>query len=220
MKASQLRELISKMIREEVRKQLPAMVESVLTERYLRHLVTEQASSAMAATHHRRPSSNKLSEVIDEQDEEIPQPLANTQADMYRAGVQTRKESKLLAPDNPFREIYEGVEPALEHAPMPNEVPLERLGFDFERMAKLASAPSPRPMSLPSARLLREQVASAAPPSRFDPSLDVPVGGGPARLPATRPQINPLLSRVMDMDGEDPMAMAEMELERRLKGVR
>jgi hypothetical protein len=226
MKVSQFKELISKMVQEELKKQLPTMVESVLTERYLRHLVTEQVDAGV-----RNRSRSKLSEVLDEnEDDMIPEPLANTQADMYTAGVRTRtetkkKSNKLLAPDNPMRGIYEGVEP-LDERPVVPEVPIDRLGVDFNRMARLASVPSQRG-SVPPASFLREQVQKATPvaPTHFDPRLDVPITEAHTMtlpsMPSSRRPMNPLLSRVMDVDDvEDPMEAAERELEARLRGVR
>lgn len=184
----QLGQLISAIVKEELKRQLPVLIRECLTERYLRNIVAEQA---------RPVRKSKLAEALDEDEDETPGPLNNDHEGIYqdnpmakgsddeelRQMKQRPKESKLLASDNPLSFLYEGVGelPKSEMAGLPNGgvgVPIEKMGGDFGRMKELLDG-----MNRTAAN--KRPVTAGAPVAekKFDPKLDTPVTGGPARQP-------------------------------------
>lgn len=179
----QLGQLISAIVKEELKRQLPVLIRECLTERYLKNIVAEQT---------RPVRKSKLAEALDEDEDETPGPLNNDHEGIYqdnpmakgsddeelRQMKQRPKESKLLAADNPLSFLYEGVTlPSAAAANAPVGVPIEKMGGDFSRMKELLdgmnrTAANKRPVASPSSG-----------EKKFDPKLDTPVAGGPAREP-------------------------------------
>lgn len=139
MQGKQLVRMIAFVVREELKKQLRPMIESVLTEQYLRRVVTES-----------RPTRRVVE--AESYEDHIPEQEPMDDGGIYhedQPNTRLRQPTnehvrKLLSPENPFAALYEGVSPvpsATEQASV-GEVPLnlvqKKLGVDFERMRELA----------------------------------------------------------------------------------
>lgn len=131
----ELARMVTFIVREELKKQLPVMIERVLTEQYLRRVVTEQTRSRRVAE-------------SPEYEDEIPEPEENEHDGIYHEDSpmlslrQPTNEAvrKLLSPENPFAGLYEGVKP-IGTAPAQPEVglgDLKKLGVDFDKMRQAA----------------------------------------------------------------------------------
>lgn len=144
MKVSALREMITRIVREEVAKALKEGLAEALSRNYIREIVAEssaprqrQATKAPPARRDERQASSIVSELVrkhallgddfDDDDEELP-----------------RSSSPLLERANPLRSIYEGTEPLPEdNARQPGDfdVDLGAVGFAgsdvLKRMAGL-----------------------------------------------------------------------------------
>jgi len=105
MKKPDLMEMIRAVVAEEVRKQLPGVV----SEMYLRKLVSEQTQP--------QPEQRQKSfeEVFEDEMQSIPEPLNNSNDGIYHKGPIQRKSeavsSRLMSDDNPMAMMYEGVSP-------------------------------------------------------------------------------------------------------------
>lgn len=119
MKKSELREMISAIVAEEIRKLAPVIVEEFLTEKYLRTIVEKRTTAPV-----RDKKKSGLSELLTQNDDDgdvedrIPRPPENEHDGVYQnkgpqsvAEQSARVRNKLLAPDNPWSMIYEGVKP-------------------------------------------------------------------------------------------------------------
>jgi len=111
MKKTDVVEMIRAIVAEEVRKQLPGVV----SEMYLRKLVSEAA----------QPPRRELSfeEAYEEEMQSVPQPLRNSDEGIYQKGPITRKNevvSRLMSQDNPMSHLYEGVSPIDPNTPAGN----------------------------------------------------------------------------------------------------
>lgn len=195
MKASEMKQLmkvISFVVREELKKELPRVVESVLTEKYLRKIMAEA----------RQPS---LTEVVgddlrSEEDlqNEPPEIMSNTHKGIYQKNpLMKGKEStpqresftvaaKMLAGDNPaLSDIYENIDPRAlqemrEGATGPKEIPLEAMDrkFNFDRMNELLGndAKPSAPSRSNNEQALQERAEKMLEMRRQ--RLEVPVNGG------------------------------------------
>lgn len=182
MKSSELKKMISGIVAEELRRQLPAMIEKVLTESYLRKIVSEQSAPAQ------RRSVPSLRETMQEQEtDEVPRPLPNTDQGAYQENdvIKRKNEiiSKLMGGDMGF--IYEDVKP-LPTSPSVNKkvslgesqmkfgeegVPLEMLGFDPKVARNLIG--ETKNQSRPAARDVQKFEEERL--ARLRAQLDVPV---------------------------------------------
>lgn len=141
VKVSALREMIARMVREEVARALDECLDRRLTEalarNYVREIVAEAVGPGVTRAPARvapRPASSIVSELVrkhgvldDDEDAELP-----------------RSVSPLLERNNPLRGIYEGTEPLPEdNARQPGDfdVPIDMVGFAdpsvLKRMAGL-----------------------------------------------------------------------------------
>lgn len=186
--AKALGKIIGMVVREELKRQLPGLIEKHLTERYIRKVVAERSN---------------LADHLSGEEDEVPEPLVNDHEGIYnrnplvKGGEPDEEEdehpirkrsnevvSKLMGQNNPMAFLYEGVEPLSKDptAGLPNKgrgVPIEKMGLDAEKMRQLAGMES-RPQ-----RQQQEEVE--APARKFDPKLDTPIGAQPQQQ-QQRPQ--------------------------------
>lgn len=131
--------MIHKIVAEEVRKQLPG----VLSEMYVKKIVAESVSSP--ASQKKQTARRTLTEALEDeepQEEKIPEPPKSKHRGIYN------KESKQQLVKRVFGEeytsLFDGVEPVPEEGTAlssPTEsLPLEQMGFDMERIARLTEA--------------------------------------------------------------------------------
>lgn len=113
--AKQFFETVREVVRDELKKQLPAVVEKVLTERYLRGLIQESSGSPPVQV-----GRGSLREMLD-----IPAPPPPVRVN---SAFLDRKV-------NPLADLYEGTSPPSDKAP-----DVDISGLDFSRMANLAGA--------------------------------------------------------------------------------
>lgn len=127
MKRSELREAVRQVIREELSDLLPSLMREVLSEAYLRRLVTEHAGSRKVLPDNRtqRPvqlesTPNDLRSVVfgeEPVEEDTPQVQPNDDLGIYqdearleRNKVQEGGPAGLLSRENPLSFIYEGID--------------------------------------------------------------------------------------------------------------
>lgn len=123
MKASQLVEMIRKIVAEEVKKQLPGIV----SEMYLKKIVSETVAhqpEPFFVEH--KPETRPLSleqafeiEMAKLRDESIPEPLDNDDEGIYQQGTITRKNESVrnkLMVEGPYAAMFEGVVPTNQRA--------------------------------------------------------------------------------------------------------
>jgi len=109
MKKSELVSIIRTIVAEEVRKQLPGIV----TEMYLRKIVTEQSGGSSFTPRQKKMSLEDTfeQEMQRKRDEHVPESMDNSDEGIYAKGPIGRKNeaarSALLSPDNPFAAMYE-----------------------------------------------------------------------------------------------------------------
>lgn len=178
MKKSELQSLISGIVREEIRRQLPAAVERVLSERYIRRVV-----ESVSGTREDLPPEEEVPEPQNPVEDDHDGIYHEDQPALLRRGKVNEVARRLLSRDNSLAFLYEGVEPPGSGPPPRPEASLKALsnglGVDFGRARELAMLPSPgRP--------------AASAPARPRPDLDVVVDTRPAHLrsapaPAPRP---------------------------------
>lgn len=121
MKWSQLESMIRKIVKEEVKNQLPGMI----SEMYIRKIVSENVRT--------RPAKQR--EVYEEDEEEIPEPMLNSDEGIYQQSV-------LFKEDNPFRHLYEGVKPIAAGNSAPG-VPLDAITAIVQRSKKIQESIEP-----------------------------------------------------------------------------
>jgi hypothetical protein len=199
MKQSELKSLMKVVrfiVREELKKELPRLVESVLTEKYLRKMVAERSPARKLS----------LSEVVgddlrseEELQNEPPEVLRNDHEGIYQKSPlvkrgddqddlqrnESRKvAAKLLAGGDPLMEsIFSTVRSEAEEASAPTGMPLRTMankGLDFSRMQKLNEAMTPA--AAPPEQLAERKMKMLEMQRQ---RLEVPVNGG---SPAPRPQ--------------------------------
>ncbi len=159
MKASQLKQMISTIVSEELRKQLPSLIERVLTEKYIRRVVNES----------RAPTTTDFEEEIPEpQDSDHDGIYHEDQPNVLRRQNTNEALSKLLGKNSDLAFLYEGTSPipAATVSPTGPDVSLKELGklgldLDVDRMRKLAKIAAPAPTA---------PVKEA--PRRYRPELD------------------------------------------------
>jgi hypothetical protein len=147
--ARELRTMISKIVAEEVGRQLPTIAARVITETFIRKIVSESTA--------RKSVERPLAEVLEEPEEEAPEPMNNADKGIYhksplvkeeREALRSQIRSRLLDDDNPMRALYEGVDPVPSGpAATPNGgrgIPIEKMGVDPDMMRKLMGAPPAR----------------------------------------------------------------------------
>jgi hypothetical protein len=181
--AQMIERIVEKRVSEEISKRLPALVESVLTKRYLKDLVNEQVQVV-------RPASSRLSEVMrgDEEEEVMPSPMPNTDMGIYQTSplVKEQKQrkvsnkaavAKLTRGDSEFAAFFEGTEPvgspnAVVQPVAQELVPESTLNqmFDMQRIHRLAKATVP----------VKKQTLTEGPSQKPRSRLDERVGGEPA----------------------------------------
>jgi len=139
--------VVRQVVQEEVRKVLPELIKTHLTENYMKRLVQEAA-----APRSKKSSSPALAEVLmtpKEEDEldEVPEPLANTDRGIYSQGmpgVHKNNESKKKNPfpeNHPLAFVFEGTKPVPGEGDSGDSglpsIPIEKVGMDFEGMNRL-----------------------------------------------------------------------------------
>lgn len=127
--------MITFIVREEMKKQLPSLIERVLTEQYLKRMVNERVG---------RPSAPLV-----EADDDIPEPEENDHDGIYHPdqpnlkGRTNTNETvrKLLGRENRLAFLYEDVKPipSTTSLPSPESIDLDKLGFDFDRIKRLVN---------------------------------------------------------------------------------
>lgn len=134
--AKALVSLIRTVVREEVERIAPKIVQEHLSERYIKKLLSEKTQSSP------RRMQELLATDTDMEEEVTPEPPENDDRGIYAPTAPVRNEGKtnvLLSDDNPFRAIYEGVSPIGQSSPVP-DVPLNKEQFDFSAMSKMVDA--------------------------------------------------------------------------------
>ena len=143
MKRTHLENMIRKVVAEEVRKQLP----NVVSEMYLKKLVSE---ASVRETHW----EDTFDAELQRRTEEIPEMMHNSDEGIYQRGGPIKRKneevrqqneqvvSKLLSPGNSMAHLYESVEPIGRQSasapgmPAPQtDVPLEALGIKRYNLA-------------------------------------------------------------------------------------
>lgn len=133
--SKELFSVVRELVREELRKQAPAIIRECLSESYIKRIVQESAGEDRPAPV-KRAGKMSLAEQLDPQDEpeeeivSVPPPrrVANPQ---------------LLERKNPLDFIYHDVKPIPSEGAQPSlsDVPVKALGLDPERMRALSGAP-------------------------------------------------------------------------------
>jgi hypothetical protein len=165
MTKSELRQMISRIVEDEIRKLAPVIVEEFLTEKYLGMIVEKKMSRG------RRPSS--LDELMandtdDDQENRIPEPPEADHDGVYNGKVRMNQPegvvNKLLSPENPWSGLFEGVrpiggsQPTSSPAPVaspgiseqqfgPSGVPIDKLPGFSDRMRQIMGATNKRDSS-------------------------------------------------------------------------
>lgn len=137
LKPEQLGLLIRKIVEAEIRRQLPAIMESVLAEKFIRRLASESVRAVQAQQPKRRLSLEQLNDAGDGlEEEEIPEPMRNSNKGIYHKSplihddkldgdeddgvrrtnevtsrIMARNRSQLLSEDNPLADFYAGTNP-------------------------------------------------------------------------------------------------------------
>jgi hypothetical protein len=157
-----LENIVRKVVSEEIRNQLPSLLERVITENYLRNMVNSPRSQPQPAkvkpnnvvAEKKRTGPPSLFEILatDEEPEEyneVPQLEPNEDLGIYQNKGRNQNESiqnKLLDPEqNPLAFLYEGVNPTQE-SPLMN-APVEHLGLDRNNMMELAGITNKKEIS-------------------------------------------------------------------------
>jgi hypothetical protein len=124
MKASELREMIRRVVKEEVARQLPG----VLSEMYLRKMISENVGQ-VSSQRNTRVSNSLVEDDFD--DDEIPEPMQNSDEGIYQQSV-------LFKEDNPFRDLYEGVSPIGSRQAQPG-VPIDKIASLVKKSAHIVT---------------------------------------------------------------------------------
>lgn len=224
MNSSQLSKMIEKIVEKEIAKRLPALVESVLTERYLKHLVSEQVQNG-------RPAS--LKEVMEQEDEDqdrIPRPMNNSDDGIYQSDPLFKNESKKNPAVNEALEklkkdkggsfwasFYEDVEPVSHYnapvSPVVQEQVPERVlnqMIDMNHMRRLAEK------TIPKAKQTAQVDPSLILENRRKRLDEMHVGEAPKQLSTmqiSRNQLNQVFSH-----DDDPFEARMRELDREIAG--
>lgn len=109
MKKSQLKEMISKLVSEELKVQLP----NFLSEMYLKKIVKENTTRNVGSVHSLAELDSYDEEEETEYDERIPEPMENSDDSIYKKNPFSNNNEvaqKLLSKSNPLHEIYENME--------------------------------------------------------------------------------------------------------------
>lgn len=138
MKASELKKMLSTIVAEHLKTMLPGMIKEVLSEMYVRKIVSEHVGrdedeDVVEAPSFRRP----LGEVLG-----VPAPR---QSSVDRARIRAavveddgpRALPEFFSEKNPMRDLYEGMRPLDESASQPGDVDLSMLGLDVGKMKKI-----------------------------------------------------------------------------------
>ena len=162
MTKKELREMLKSIVAEEIKIQLPAIMERVITENYLKNMISgkvieEKSYSPQKQIKPKRNGSPSLFEILanDEEPEEyneVPEPENNDDLGVYqgRPSVREReltKENKFLNPEtNPLAFIYEGIEQKQrQQSSSVVDVPVEVFGLEKNNMMELAGIKKDKP---------------------------------------------------------------------------
>lgn len=139
VKAEALFKIVREVVRDEIKKSLPMIMREVLTEQYLKRLVSENTSSTLR---------NVFEEAEVEEEDLTPTPPKNSHPGIYANKTQQResvasllaaKKHPLVAKENPMKFLYEDI--SHEETPV-TDVDLGSLGLDPNKMKALANVPS------------------------------------------------------------------------------
>lgn len=166
MTKKELREMLKIIVAEEIKIQLPAIMERVITENYLKNMVSgkivkEKSYSSVSQNvsksqkQIKRNGSPSLFEVLttDEEPEEyneVPQPEKNDDLGIYqgRPSIKEKelaKENKFLDPEtNPLAFLYEGMNPEQQQTSV-IDAPIEAFGLEKNNMMELAGIKKDKP---------------------------------------------------------------------------
>lgn len=188
MDVKQFSNMIREVVRDEIRKSLPGMVEKAITEQYLRKIVKENTTLSRPPL---TPATRRTLEntFINTETEEIPAPIENPDHGIYAEDPMIKKANEvkqaLLSKSPAMAALYEGTQPLTksETGPQPGEVSeaaLARLGvLDPNKMRNLVSGGKTTGPAIDEARLVQLQEQRRR--------LDTPVGGGPSRSATVAP---------------------------------
>ena len=177
VKANDLFEVVRQVVRDELKKALPEMIQRTLTEGYLKKMVAETVRT-------NKKTVTELLTTVDNTDEEaIPEPQQNSDKGIYnnsddmlkKESVASRimsKKNPLLSSENPLSFVYENVKIPGEEEVAPS-VPLDNIMPDFSKMNSILEATgttSRKPMQQSPEAKMREL-------EQRRKALDVPVQG-------------------------------------------
>lgn len=168
--SKELFEVMRRLVREEVRKVLPEMVRTHLTETYIKRMVLEAA--VRPARHDGKSDLSELLSVNPDVDEDhVPEPMLNTDRGIYNVDTLTKPENKKQnAANEQVRKLQAELGPlafVLEDVKIPGEnqddpgIPEEKIQMinpDFARMSRLVesvneASASKREMSTPDMKM-------------------------------------------------------------------
>lgn len=182
MKTSELREIIRRLVREELTKLAPLVVEEFLTEKYLKTIVERNVKSSNLA-------ERLASELAPSDENETPEPPENDHLGIYndRPPIQNESVRRLLS-SSQMANVYEGVKPIpSQQSPILSEserqfgpagVPVDKIPGFNKRMKELmqgASSMSSQRTEMRPASMEAEERRLA----KLRAELDVPVAQRP-----------------------------------------
>jgi len=178
VKANDLFEVVRQVVRDELKKALPEMIQRHLTEGYLKKMVAETVKT-------NKKNVSELLTVVDNTDEEaIPEPQQNSDKGIYNnsddmlkkesvaSRIMSKKKNPLLSSENPLSFVYENVKIPGEDEVAPS-VPLDNIMPDFSKMNSILEATgttSRKPMQQSPEAKMREL-------EQRRKALDVPIQG-------------------------------------------
>lgn len=161
--ATKLFEVVRQVVRDELRKSLPEMIQKHLSEAYVKKLVSEASGRSSPIGMMHDPSQD---------DETIPTPKKAQHTGIYDRTAPPMKSnevvSKLLNRNNPMSFIYENVKPIDDAEEESPGIPLEAISPEFETMNRLMEgmestaaqkAPMPESYELKMKELERKRAA-------------------------------------------------------------
>lgn len=149
MKVGQLKEIIRSIVAVELQRQLPSVVEHMITEKYLKKLMTEQNNKKpVYVSKIKHISLAERLGLVDDDDDDyenvVPAPLHNDDKGIYQNNplIHENEQSKssFISSNNPLSFIYEGVKPISNVTKKQDDEGIsldildKRLGLGFTKM--------------------------------------------------------------------------------------
>jgi hypothetical protein len=140
MRAAEFKKMIQMIVREELRRALPALIERVVTERYLDRLVEERVRQSR-----RGLAEQLIDDVQDDPDEDVPHALANDDRGIYHDSFFARNSDKERTTSEVVRRVMArqpkpADKPRLPEAFQPQNNPLS---FVFEGVKPIPADAGP-----------------------------------------------------------------------------